>query len=206
MDLWPIAARRRTGVAMTLPDDENSDEVSASAQTIADPRSPYSLAEVVSNYKSLLEIQTMRDKAVVAVEKIVQARSDVAAVSTLIKKRKDAAEDADLKALTESAGEITKALDELEKLFRVPPETKGIEYQADKITSRIGLAQNYIGSTYGAPSPAARTYIDIARASLDEGLATVDELFSGDLAKFRAAVDAAGIGLLSNVGATPTGD
>jgi photosystem II stability/assembly factor-like uncharacterized protein len=194
-------------VTLTLKrDDENSDEVSANAKTIADPRSPYSLAEVVSNYKSLLEIQAMQDKAVVAVEKIVQAHSDVAAVSTLIKKRKDAADNADLKALTESAGEITKALDELEKLFRVPPETKGIEYQADKITSRIGLAQYYVGSTYGAPSPAARTYIDIARVSLDEGLATVDELFSGDLAKFRAAVDAAGIGLLSNVGATPPGD
>jgi hypothetical protein len=188
-------------VTLTLKrDEENSDEVSASATTVADPRSSYPLAEVVSNYKTRLEIQAMREQALVAVEKIVQARTDIATVTTLIEKRADAEDNDDLKALTESASDSTKALDELEKLFRVPPETKGIVYRPDKIANQIGRAENYVGSSYGAPSPAARSYINIARTALDEGLVAVDEFFSGDLAEFRATVEAAGIGLLSGAG------
>jgi len=188
-------------VTLTLKrDEENSDEVTTSATTVADPRSSYPLAEMVSNYKTRLEIQAMQEQALVAVEKIVQARTDIATVTTLIKKRADAEDNDDLKALTKNASETTKALDELEKLFRVPPETKGIVYRPGKIVNQIGRAGNYVGSSYGAPSLAAHSYISIARAALDEGLVAVDEFFSGDLAKFRATVEAAGIGLLSSAG------
>ena len=188
-------------VTLTLNrDEENVDVVTASATTVADPRSSYPLAEVVSNYKTLLEIQAMQEQAIVAVEKIVRARSDIATVKVLIEKRDDAKDNDDLKALTKSAGETTKALDDLEKLFRVPPETRGIVYRADKIANQIDRAQGYVGSSYGAPSAAAHSYINNARTALDEGLVAVNEFFSADLAKFRAAVEAAGIGLLSSAG------
>jgi len=188
-------------VTLTLKrDEENSDEATASATTVADPRTSYSLAEMVSSYKTQLEIQAMQEQALIAVEKIVRARSDIATVKTLIEKRDDAKDNDDLKALIKSASEATKALDELEKLFRVPPETKGIIYRDIRIANQIGRAQGYVGSSYGAPSPAAHSYINNARTALDEGLIAVNEFFSGDLAKFRAAVEAAGIGLLSGAG------
>jgi hypothetical protein len=188
-------------VTLTLKrDEENSDEATAGATTVADPRTSYSLAEMVSSYKTQLEIQAMQEQALIAVEKIVRARSDIATVKTLIEKRDDAKDNDDLKALIKSASEATKALDELEKLFRVPPETKGIIYRDIRIANQIGRAQGYVGSSYGAPSPAAHSYINNARTALDEGLIAVNEFFSGDLAKFRAAVEAAGIGLLSSAG------
>ncbi len=48
------------------------------------------------------------------------------------------------------------------------------------------------------PSAAAKTYIELAGNSIDEGLSALNDLISGELEVFREAVDEAGIGLLSD--------
>jgi len=85
------------------------------------------------------------------------------------------------------------------KRFRSPPETKGYPYTADKISSKLEVAQAYVASTKDVPSAAAKTYIDIARAAVDEGLSALNELIGGELEDFRKAVNQAGIGLLSDI-------
>lgn len=109
-------------------------------------------------------------------------------------------------ALTEQADELNESLDELEKRFRTPPETKGVSYNYDKAVNRLELAQGYVGSTYGAPSAAAKTYVQIARNSVDETLSALNDFISRDLEDFRKAVAQAGIVLLSGVQAVELTD
>jgi hypothetical protein len=102
-------------------------------------------------------------------------------------------------ALKNQAKSVKKSLDELEKRFRTPPETKGYPFDDNKISSKVTMAQGYVASSKDVPSAAAKTYIDIARGAVDEGLSAVKDLFAGELEEFRKAVDTAGIGLLSNM-------
>ena len=50
-----------------------------------------------------------------------------------------------------------------------------------------------------APSAAAKTYVQIARNSVDESLSALNDFISSDLEDFRKAVDEAGIALLSGM-------
>jgi len=188
----------RIGLSLGGADDQTA-EVSVDVRTLIDPRSPYPLPEIEQNYRSQLEFQAMQETAVTAVERIVEARDDVTTIKAMIGRRDDAQENATLTALTERAGEITEALDGLEKMFRTPPETPGVTYSADRISNRINVAGNYAGSTYGATGRTADAYQAIAQASLDAGTAAVNEFFSGELANFRRDLAAAGIGLLMQV-------
>jgi hypothetical protein len=185
-------------LALDHPDSQAT-VASVDVQTVADPRSPYSLAEIEQNYAMQRELLTLEKALVSAVEGIVRARQDIGTITTLIEARPAADEDAILLALTEQAGELNESLDELEKRFRTPPETKGIIYSSDKAASRLGLAQMYVGSTYGAPSAAAKTYVQIARNSVDETLSALNDFISSDLEDFRKAVDEAGIALLTGM-------
>ena len=185
-------------LALDHPDSQAT-VASVDVQTVADPRSPYSLAEIEQNYAMQLELLELEKALVRAVEAIVRARRDVGTITTLIKARPAADEDAILMALTEQADELNEGLDELEKRFRTPPETKGIIYNYDKTINRLALAQRYVGSTYGAPSAAAKTYVQIARNSVDETLTALNDFIGSDLEDFRKAVDEAGIALLSGV-------
>lgn len=184
-------------ITLSLP-AADGDEVTANVtvETVADPRSPYSQAELERNYQARVELLGLLEQAVAAVERIVRARDDVAAIKALIAKR----DDDSLEPLEERADEITVALDELEKVFRTPPETSGITYSADKVQDQIGLASGYVGSSYGTPTPTAEAYVAIARSALDDGIASLNDFLAGELAAFRDAVDEAGIGLLSGVG------
>jgi hypothetical protein len=185
-------------LALDHPDSQAT-VASVDVQTVADPRSPYSLSEIEQNYAMQLELLELEKALVRAVEGIVRARRDVGTITTLIKARPAADEDAILMALTEQADELNESLDELEKRFRTPPETKGIIYNYDKTVNRLTLAQGYVGSTYGAPSAAAKTYVQITRNSVDETLSALNDFIGSDLEDFRKAVDEAGIALLSGV-------
>ena len=137
-------------------------------------------------------MRDLRRTAVDAVETILHARDDVDTVIKLIKQRDDEA----LKELQKEAGEIRKALDDLEKVFRTPPRTKGIVYDDDKVNNLIGGAYFYVASSFDAPSPAARVYIERAEKSLQQGRQQLNEFLQGKLAEFRQKVTEAEIGLL----------
>ena len=123
-------------------------------------------------------------------------KTDIKTINTLLAKQPDAATDEGTKALEQQASATLERLDELEKRFRNPPETRGIAYSGDLVNSRINMAQYYAGSTTGSPTPAGSVYARIARRTLDEALAAVNAFMDGELAALREAVDAAGIGLL----------
>ncbi|NIP18911.1 MAG: hypothetical protein GWM87_12705 [Xanthomonadales bacterium] len=180
-------------ITLTLGEEE----VSATARVLPDPRLDISQEQYEAGFAAQQELMKLNEASVTALERIDHARSDVTTVGALIGKHPDAAEDEGLKDLKKQAGEIGKKLDELEKRFRNLPKTRGVVYSGDKVGSRIGMAMYFAASAAGAPSPTAEAYAGIARRTLDEALSAVNEFLEEDLAAFREAVSAAGIGLLT---------
>jgi hypothetical protein len=171
--------------------DDTSDSVDVS--TALDPRVSVSQQALEARYAALLALQGLQEQAVSALERIDRARKDIGTIETLISQQPDPEA---LKALSDSAKEAIKALDGLEKRFRVPPETKGINFESDKVTSIIGLAEWYVSSGLQAPSPTAQAYISDAEAAIAAGIAELNSYLTGDLATFRQAVSDAQIELL----------
>jgi photosystem II stability/assembly factor-like uncharacterized protein len=189
-------------VTLSLETEDGEPALASSRITVlADPRSPFSTQARLDNYRAMLEITGMQETAVTAVERIVHAQTDVTTAQTLIRQRKKPGESQDehLKALSVQAEEIQKALVELEKRFRTPPGTKGIIYDDDQVSSKIGMAGRYVGSTADSPSATARIYVDRARQALDDALRAVDNYMAGDLESFSRALSEAGIGLFISV-------
>ncbi len=179
--------------------DSGPAEASVNVTILTDPRSAVTAENRLKNYATQLALQELAKTAVTAVERIRQARTDVETTQKLISAR-DNEDDGDaLTALGEQADEVKKGLDKLEKRFRVLPETKGHVYDDDKVVSRIGMAQYYVGSTWDAPTDTAAIYIEQARASLDEAREALNHFMSEDVAAFGNAVENAGIGLFSPV-------
>ncbi len=187
-------------ITMTLTGTADEIEpIVTEVKTLIDPRSPFSQAEIQENFEALAALQELKFSAVDAVERIIGARDDIGTIQSLIGKRPDASHNDTLITLSDEAKKISTALDELEKLIRVPPETTGIVYDADKLVSHISTAQYYVGSSRGAPSVAAATYIAIAERETSRIITEVDAYLGGELVVFRKSVREAGIGLLSDI-------
>ncbi len=179
--------------------DDDVAPITAAIRAVADPRSPFTQADIEENYATLVALQELRRGAVEATERIVRAREQVGTIKSMMESRKRDTDSDAYAGLVEQADTIKSALDDLEKLVRTPPETKGFVYDDDKLVNRIGLAQSYVASTQDVPSAGARSYIRMAERESERILAKIDEYFSTDLVEFRAAVTAAGIGLLSDI-------
>lgn len=186
-------------VTLSLPNGDEKTESAIDVRVVADPRLPYSQAEIEQNYAARLDSLEMIKTAVAAVEQIGLARDDVKLIKARIDRR-DEQDEAASKALKEQADAVVKALDELEARFRVPPKTKGIVYDDDKVMSYLSRAGAFIGSTLAPPSVTARLAVDQARAKLDAAVAAVNSYLGDELAAFRQAARDAGVGLLMNTG------
>jgi photosystem II stability/assembly factor-like uncharacterized protein len=188
-------------ITLSLPGpDDDATSATTPVQVLADPRAAYTPEERELNYRAMLELQSMQEAAVTAVEKIVRSRRDIDTVLGLIDQRKQPGVEleASLATLREQAGDLKDRLDELEKQFRTPPKTKGIVYDDDKVVNRIGLAMGYVGSSHDAPTPTAKAYTELARVSLQQAQAAADSFMAADLSNFAQAVAAAGIGLFGD--------
>ncbi|HKX55408.1 MAG TPA: hypothetical protein VJN01_04880, partial [Xanthomonadales bacterium] len=177
---------------LSLGEGDSKQESTTEVTVLADPRSTASQADRESNYQSLLALQGLQETAVTAVERIVSVRKDIDTLNGLIARQDDAT------ALKDQAKELQKQLDKLEQRFRVLPETRGFVYDEDKVSSRIGAAQYYIGSSLDAATPASQAFVELAQTTLDSALAELNAFLGGPLQQFRDAVDEAGVGLLSD--------
>ena len=185
-------------VTLSLASDNGEAATATTAVSVLpDPRSPFPLEAQRKNYQTRLELMELQEAVVGSVERIDGAREDIDTELTMIGKTRKPGEDEDenLEALKKQATEIKTGLDELEKRFRVPPKTKGITYDDDKVSSMVGTARYYVGSTRDVPSATAISHIDAARASFREARAALDRFMEEDLASFSQAVADAEIGL-----------
>lgn len=181
----------------------DGDEAEQSLRVLSDPRSPYSAAEQAANAAALDEVEMLQGQMNETVRNILDARRDVETVETLIAAEKAASGFAEgtnpFADLEKQASELKDLLNASESRFRVPPETSGIVYSADKVGSRIGTAAFYLGSTFGPPSNAAMAELARARSVLADAMVEVNGIINTDIIAFRTAVTDAGLGLLNQV-------
>lgn len=167
-------------------------------ETVADPRSEVSQEGREAQFAALMALQSLQETMVDALERIDAARQDLQTIDALMARQADNDRFEALQAQSKATGE---ALDALEKTFRTPPETTGIVYEAERVATRLSMAQWYVQSSPDAPSPTAQLYVEDARSALAEAVDSLNDFFAGDLARFRQAVQDEGIGLLT--GAQP---
>jgi len=179
--------------------DLGESSASTAVEVHKDPRSPYSIEDLRTNYDTRMTLMGMRDIANTALRQIMAARDDVSTISKLIAAQLKEDKSEDLESLKKQAGNVKKGLNELEKLYRTPEKTRGITYDADTVNSKLGNAAFYVGSGNGAPSPTAINYIAMAKTSLAQATDKVNAFMANELAKLREDVGIAGISLL-NVG------
>ncbi len=165
-------------------------------EVVKDPRSPYPMKELEANYQTRVRLLKMHAAANTALRQIISARADVATLGKLIDRQLEERESDKLSQLKQRADEIKTGLDELEILYRVPEDTKGITYSDDKVSSKIDTAAYFVDSSDGAPSKTALAYLAEAETALREATARVNAYMAGDLASFRGSIDKAGISLL----------
>jgi hypothetical protein len=155
------------------------------------------MEDLQANYDTRLSLMAMQDTANRAMRQINAARADIETIDRLLSQQLEQNENEDLEALKKQAGEIKKALDELEKLYRTPKNTKGITYDGDTVASKLGAAGSYVRPGNGAPSATAASYFEVLRSSLAQATDKVNAFMAGDLANFRESVNSAGITLLN---------
>lgn len=185
-------------VTLSLASGSGEPAISSAPVTVLqDPRSGLSAQEQQSNYQTLLSLEKMQAEAVLAVERIVNAHAGVSTALQLIRQKQEPGMelDKDLKALMDQGEEVQEGLLELEKRFRTPPQTRGIVYDDDKVSAKIGLAQYYVGSTKAAPTATAMTYVQQARSALTPAVEAVDRFMTRELEMFSQSLSDAGIGL-----------
>jgi photosystem II stability/assembly factor-like uncharacterized protein len=164
----------------------------------ADARFEISQEAIQVNYLYQLDLQSMEERAVNAVERMVHTRSDVETIIRLIDQNTGEQGKAVLDNLKTLARDVNKGLDTIEALFRVAPETKGHVYEEDKVISRISLAQSYAGDIQTQHKAATDVYRQLAEKSLEESLTTMQNFYEIELSEFSSAAKAAGIGLFLN--------
>ncbi|MEM6574687.1 MAG: hypothetical protein AAF736_10480, partial [Pseudomonadota bacterium] len=83
------------------------------------------------------------------------------------------------------------------KRIRVPAKTRGIVFDDDKLTSVLGIAQFYVGSTLGEPSPTAQIHMERAVAAVGAAEADYAEFVRETLEPFASTAGQTPLGLFS---------
>ncbi len=166
-------------------------------EVLPDPRDPVPAADRRANLEARRRLAALSGRLADALERLRGVRGDVDAVLARARADVEPGSTAEPHAELVAAGKaLRKSLDELERTLWAPPEEAGI-LPDDHVAGRIGDAQWQVGSTWSAPTPAHRLALAAAERALAEGLERTNALLEGDVAAFRARVDAAGLQLLA---------
>lgn len=170
-------------------------EASVEARVLADPRFEVSAVDRQKNFAHRQRMAALAGTAADAVERLINARADIDVIAGLASKAagKDAGEDDPNAALGKESEELKEKLEALELHIRTLPDTKGYIYDADKVTSLIGMAQYYMGSSFDAPSPAALAYAEDAEQALERSVSEINAVFAGEVAAFREKAEGLGL-------------
>jgi hypothetical protein len=169
---------------------------SIEVETLADPRSALTRADYQARFEANMATQDLQAALVSSLEQIVAIRADLDTLSRLVAQRDKSAGSDGESELAKRIKSVRGQLDELEQRFRVPPQTTGITYDDDKVSSKLAMANAYLSASPGAPSRTAAAYVEQARTALDDAQQALADFERGGLASLRQAIIDAGIGLL----------
>jgi hypothetical protein len=184
-------------------------EAKGTLQVEAEPNVKTSAAEWGEWDAAVKRMGALQNAVVAGINRIGEARSDVDDVLRKLdakggdrekgKETEKKGEGADpAKALRDAAKDLQKKLSEVERKLYVPPTTKGIVEDRTALTETENAARA-VGSSWAAPTPTFKAYMEEAERSVGETLEVLNKLFAEDVASFRQKVDEAKIGLLAPV-------
>ncbi|KDA54084.1 hypothetical protein EG19_01240 [Thermoanaerobaculum aquaticum] len=172
-------------------------------EVLPDPRLSVAAEARAAKWQAILEAGALQETVAEAVGNLVELREDLKTVSTKLARRMEKEKEAQKGSKGEStagklkkqAQELVRRTEELEKLFRVPPGTKGIVDLGDAL-STIREAMGGLQSSWDAPTPAQMATLSEGRAKLAKALAELEKFLTQEVAPFRQAVKEEGISLL----------
>ena len=179
-----------------------------------DPRFKLADADWAANHAALERVAALQGVAVEAVKRILATRADLKALTRLAGEAR-AAEKAQADTGTppdrdagpgdaadkkpdrftpflDSVKAAEKALSDVEKTVRQPPETRGIPKDSDAM-SKVNRARFAIASQFGAPTPAQRGYLAAAERAMAAAIDRVNAAFEGEVAKVREEAEKLGL-------------
>jgi len=180
-------------VTIELGENSSSHEV----RVQADPRTEFNADAQKKNFEMRTHLAELNKRVQSALTRLMHARRDIATLTVLIKS--SAASEEDQKKLSKQAGDAKKALEEMEKQFRIPRGTRGIVFRGGNVNAKLGFAAAYVGSSRDAPNDAALQQVARAESAVSEAVAALNKLLEGDVAALRVAVNEAGISLLNQM-------
>jgi hypothetical protein len=187
-------------VTVKLGDHESKGTV----RVLGDPRSANTAADWQTRETAIVRAEQLQDTLAEAVDRLRRTRSDVDAVIEKAKKAAGPAVTAASDTAKETpplakAGEALKEkLTALEKRFWSPYDTVGLVAESDAVT-HLGYVRGYLNATWAPPSPTHLEYLRLAEEEIRGLVADLNRFYDTDVTAFRRQVEAAKIGLLTEV-------
>lgn len=176
----------------------------ATVEVLPDPRLSVSRDEMAAKWQAVLYAGALQETLAEAVSSLLELREDLKTVSAKLAQRSEkekakqagsTGDSADAR-LKKQADDLARRTEELEKLLRVPPGTKGIVELEDAM-STIREAMGGLQSSWDKPTPAQMANLAQGRARLEKALAELAKFLAEEVAPFRKAVAEAGVSLLA---------
>jgi len=185
-------------------------EAGTRVSVLPDPRSQNRPEHWQSMYDHVIAAARLREAAAIAIEDLSRARTDLDAVIARVGEleakaqegKKGAARDSGRKEekpkdpLVEACEKAKKEIDELEKRLWVPPDTKGIIFDDDRVLSRIRTVEGYFAGPFEPPTPNNLEHYLQASECLAEFLADLNRFFSEDLKSLHDQAGQRGLDLV----------
>ncbi|MGC8916234.1 MAG: VPS10 domain-containing protein [Thermoanaerobaculum sp.] len=173
-------------------------------EVLPDPRSSVPAEAVAAKWQAIKEAGALQEALADGVAILVDLREDLKTVAQklgkgLAKDRKAEDEEAGhgpKAELKKRAEQLARRTEEIEKLFRVPPGTKGIVDLGDALTT-LREAAGGLQSSWDAPTPAQLATLAEGREKLEKALAVLQKFLDEEIPPFREAVAKEGVTLLA---------
>ena len=164
-------------------------EIQGSLNVLADPRFEISDEDRQAHFDAVVQVGRLKERNVIAIERILDARQDLENILTLAMQRDDAvgiSEDGALDALSELADEMNQALDDVEYLLWSRPGTVWQTSPTHHLTFyKINKVLTQLLSHWGRPTQGNLRNIRIAEIAMEEAERELERVMANEVAIFR---------------------
>ena len=164
-------------------------EIEGSLNVLADPRFDISIEDRQAHFDALMEVGMLKERNVIAIERIRDARQDAENLSTLAMQRDNAAgrsADGAHDTLSELAKDMNQALDDVEYLLWSKPGTVWQTTPTHHLTFyKINKVMTHLVSHSGRPTQGNLRNIRIAEIALEKAEQKLERVMANEVATFR---------------------
>lgn len=172
----------------------------APVEVMPDPRVSIAPADRQAKWQAIQRAGALQEQLSDGITRLRAVRDDLAVVRGKLRRNGEGdnhtTPDEARKRLLAQADALDKRVGELEKLFWVPPGTKGIVDLGDA-RSKVRRVLGALQSSWEAPTAAQLAYLQEAEISAHGAMTALHDFVASEVTAFRTAVSAAGVGLFS---------